>query len=272
MNLSAYIKELNYALRMPCNWRSRAALLVATLKFHFWNWLNLAPSTQGPIYLDLSIGPLRRRVGVRPYTGDVFILYEVFAFEAYFLPVAEVTPETVHVIVDCGANIGLTSLYFSAHYPNAKILAIEPDPANYRLLCENVAADERISPVHAAVVGAATNTVFLSQGRQAWGNSLIEAGDAKSVEVPSVTLSQIISSYSLNQIDLLKVDIEGTEKHVFANPDFLDSVGFVVVELHGDYTLQNFAVDIAPKGFVARPPIGHGGPRAVTAIRMAETG
>lgn len=48
--------------------------------------------------------------------------------------------QSPRVIVDAGANIGLTAVYFANQFPAARILALEPESSNYALLCKNTAA------------------------------------------------------------------------------------------------------------------------------------
>jgi FkbM family methyltransferase len=60
-------------------------------------------------------------------------------------------PDNVRVVVDCGANIGITSLFLAARYPRAKILSIEPHPGNFALLKANVETVPRLLPIRACV-------------------------------------------------------------------------------------------------------------------------
>lgn len=267
MNLGTYVKELRYALSAASNWRSRRALVSATLGFHLNNLIKSRDAHRSQkINVDLTIGDRSRSLTVRPYSGDMFILYEVLAFESYRIGRDSIDPEVVHTIIDCGANIGLTALYFAQRYPNARIISIEPDPTNFNLLQSNVAAEPRIVPVHAALVGSETDSIYLSQDRPAWGNSTSRVPGRAAVKVAAVTLEELCKYHGLDCIDLLKVDIEGAEEELFSKPDFLPKVRFVVIELHGDYTLDRFADDIRPFEFTAKAPGAHGGVRAVTAF------
>jgi len=72
------------------------------------------------------------------------------------------------VVRDCGANVGLTSLYFAAGYPKALIYIIEADPGNFSLLEKNTASEPRIRPIHACVVGARQPIVTFSNEGPAW--------------------------------------------------------------------------------------------------------
>jgi hypothetical protein len=84
---------------------------------------------------------------LRPFAGDLFVLYEVLAFNAYHIASSLLLPDDVRIVVDCGANIGITSLFLAARYPRAKILSVEPHPENFALLKANVAAVPRIVPI-----------------------------------------------------------------------------------------------------------------------------
>ena len=170
----------------------------------------------------------------------------------YHIPDAVLPRERVRVVVDCGANIGLTSLSIASRYPNARIFSIEPSLDNFKLLKRNTATVSRILPVHGALVGRARDHVRITTHAPAWGNFI--AKDGEGIEVPAFTVDQIMEHYGISYIDLLKVDIEGGEKEVFANGHFISRVGLVIVELHNDYQLNDFAADVPNWGFRAIAP------------------
>jgi FkbM family methyltransferase len=269
MNYSTYFKEFRYVMAAPSNWRSRLSLLAATAAFHANNMAKGRPHLAQPIALDLKIGRSRRAVSLRPFSGDIFILYEVLAFESYKIGDTALDPGSVKTIVDCGANIGLTALFFAERYPDARIFCIEPDPENFALLQKNTESEPRITPVQAAIVGSNGGSVFLTQNRPAWGNH-ISVGERPTggVEVSGVSMVDLCARYDLQSIDILKVDIEGGEEAMFANPGFLSRVRFVMAELHGAYTFDRFCNDVAPMGFTAKLPAAHGDVRVVTALRV----
>jgi FkbM family methyltransferase len=142
-------------------------------------------------------------------------------------------------IVDAGANIGLASIWFASHYPRARIIAIEPERSNYDLLVRNTAPFPNVTPVNAALWNSSgTLAVEDSNGLGPWGFQTRESADsASSVEkVRCLTVSDVVSTYDLERIDLLKVDVEGAEKEVFSSPDaWIDSVGAIAIELHDRY-------------------------------------
>jgi FkbM family methyltransferase len=161
----------------------------------------------------------------------------------------------VRVVVDCGANIGITSLFLAARYPGATILSVEPHPENFALLETNVAEVPRILPIRACVTGTPQSAVRFTADQAAWGNRI--ATDAHGVLIPAITIEELCKQNGIEKIDLLKLDIEGAEEQVLENGTFLARTELIIVELHGHYGFQCFQRDIAPYGLVAqegRPP------------------
>jgi FkbM family methyltransferase len=163
------------------------------------------------------------------YTYHSIILNQDYQFK---------TNKTPQVIIDAGANIGLASIYFANQYPQAKVIAIEPETENFQLLKKNVAPYPNIIPLQAALwhtegkvhlgVGIGSQDGFMTEEIQ----SEINSGDILG-EVESLTIDSIMSTYDLEKIDILKVDIEGAEKEVFGSSQtWIDKVDSIVVELH----------------------------------------
>jgi hypothetical protein len=80
-------------------------------------------------------------------TSDIFTFDQVFVYQGYDFD-ASPSPE---IIIDAGANIGLASIYFANKYPEAKIIAVEPEESNFRLLRKNAAPYKNIIPLQAAL-------------------------------------------------------------------------------------------------------------------------
>ena len=136
-------------------------------------------------------------------------------------------------ILDCGANIGLATLYFKRRYPAARITAFEPDPALADLLemnvRENGAAD--VDVVRAAVWTDPGSVQFRAEGADSGAIDGVSAGlEGRLVTVPSVRLADVIAR---EPIDLLKLDIEGAEAAVLADcAHVLRNVRAMVIDLH----------------------------------------
>jgi FkbM family methyltransferase len=136
------------------------------------------------------------------------------------------------LIVDCGANIGASVLWFSARYPEAHIVAVEPAPDNFALLrrnCAGVNADLRM-----AGIGGADGVARLSQkfgGEMGYRVS----EESQGVEVAVLSLETLMASKPAHTSApfLLKVDIEGAEKRMFTGPAaVLDQFPIIIMEPH----------------------------------------
>jgi FkbM family methyltransferase len=173
---------------------------------------------------------------MRLRTSDVALFQEIFVESQYCWKL----PMYPSVIVDGGANIGLTSVFFANRYPQAKILAIEPEASNFEMLMKNTEPYSNITAVCAALWKE--NCVLSLLNPEAdpwgfWGYRTEELGKSQqsvqSVSVRAVTLGELMREYSLDGVDLLKLDIEGAEKEVFENcSGWIDRVGAIAIELH----------------------------------------
>src|SRR4051812_34993872 len=112
------------------------------------------------------------------------------------------------VIVDAGAHIGCASLWLARRYPNAKIIAIEPDRENFELLERNVDSYPNILALHGALWGRSGNLALIDPGHGSWGYRVTENGASKGM-IPAVTIDDLLAKFDLFRIDLLKIDIEG---------------------------------------------------------------
>jgi FkbM family methyltransferase len=254
--ICGYWREVAFGWRATRTWADQYALLHHTIQFHIRNWFGCAWDARRIVTVDLWMDRDRPiTLTLRPFAGDLFVLYEVLAFNAYHIAPSLLPTDSVRVIVDCGANIGITSLFLAARYPAATILSVEPQPENFALLKTNVAQEPRILPIRACVTGTPQNAVRFTADQPAWGNRI--APDAHGVVVPAITIEELCKLNGVEKIDLLKLDIEGAEEQVLEHGTFLARTEHIVVELHGHYGLQSFQRDITPYGFVAqegRPP------------------
>jgi FkbM family methyltransferase len=135
-------------------------------------------------------------------------------------------------ILDCGANVGLASLFFKRCYPQARITAFEADPTIAAVLASNLrhngAAD--VSVVAAAVWTETGSLTFNADGAD--GGSIASTHDAaaRAIQVSAVRLRDHLAS---GAIDLLKLDIEGAEADVLEDcVGALENVRALLLEVH----------------------------------------
>jgi FkbM family methyltransferase len=179
--------------------------------------------------LQMHHKSLLHPVTLRIASTDAEVFGQVIGRAEY----AGVSCDDPRVIVDCGANVGFTSAFFLSRFPRARVIAIEPFPANAALCRRNLAPyGDRAQVIEAAVWGAAGRLVVEPAEGNEWGIRVrrAEAGEAGDLDGIS------IASLGLDAIDILKVDIEGSEIELFsADSDlsWLDGVRNMAIELHG---------------------------------------
>lgn len=134
--------------------------------------------------------------------------------------------------MDAGAYVGGATLWFAAHYPDAQIVAIEPHPDTFIRLCENTQQCTNVKLV-AAALHDEDGHVKLFSGNQSWAASLIPAKNLRTYHrVPAITLDRLVCEHDLEQVDLLKLNIEGSETVVLRSTGVLDRVRTIVFEYH----------------------------------------
>jgi len=143
-----------------------------------------------------------------------------------YLPAVRITAPSV---VDLGANEGAFSIW-AADQLRASVFAIEALPE----LAERLSADPRICVLHAAAAAeSGTQQIYRATGRCA-SASLNPRDSQNAVTVLSVTLEDICNKFGLSEIDLLKIDIEGSELEVLAQCSVgcLKSITQITCEFH----------------------------------------
>lgn len=196
---------------------------------------------------------------LRADRGDLTIFYEVFWGNNYGIPTVLLCLENVNNIVDLGANVGLTSIYYGLTYPNAEIYALEADLANYELLKANTDPFENINTLHGAIY---KEDVVLNFEQNALAyNSKINFGHTNGItyDVQGYTMFNVMEKFGLQKIDLLKIDIEGAEEFILSeNNNWLHCIEHVIIELHGNYDIHALTKDLAPFGFQIMHPPNYG--------------
>jgi len=253
--VSSWLREIQFAITHAHNMSDAMRLLAYTAHFHLLN-RGILSDKAASLSISISIGDQVRRLTLRAgQIGDLFVLYEILAFNAYRISPTLVTPERVKTIIDCGANIGIASLYFASIYPAARIYSVEADPENFAILKSNTMGEPRIFPIHGCIVTTPEDTVLFNNLGPAWSRKLA-SGDTISgkISVPAITLDALLAKHEIDRVDLLKMDIEGAEREVLSKGDYLGTVQHVIAELHDDYSFSDFSVAVAEHGLRAQPP------------------
>ena len=180
-------------------------------------------------------------LALRAHSSDVEVFLQVIRYAEYadvtrMLRAGAPPPR----IIDAGANIGLTTLYFKCFHPDARVAALEPEPENFKRLSQTVLRNG-LKDVTLLKEGLWTHDSHLAPDRtfrdgQAWSFALAPSSTSAEDGVPVVSLASLLSRLGWRRVDLLKIDIEGAEAHLIRDPSFLsvvrECVGLVCMEVH----------------------------------------
>ena len=175
------------------------------------------------------------QVHLRLGTTDIEVYKQVLLDQEYNFAL----PSVPKVIVDAGANIGLAAVYFANKFPGAAIFALEPEETNFRLLQLNASPYPQIRPLHVALwnENKPINLFDENGGHCGFRTRETEPQNGRQVgTVQAVTLDALMKENKIDNVDLLKVDIEGAEIEVFkSSSNWINRVKVIMAELHEQY-------------------------------------
>jgi len=142
--------------------------------------------------------------------------------------------EEVKTIIDVGANIGIVTKRFRKLFPNSKIISVEPDVSNYKILEFNTKDDDNISILNKAVWNRKT---FLEiKNNFSYNSQTFYVTEKKQEQIinkiESLSIEDIFSEKKLNSVDIIKIDAEGAEFKIFDDScdKWISSVKVIIVE------------------------------------------
>jgi FkbM family methyltransferase len=179
--------------------------------------------------ISVRLPRLAHPLWVRPGSADAATFDEVFVAHEYDLPLGDFAPRH---ILDLGANVGYASVLFATRWPDASILAVEPEARNVVLLKRNTGAYPRINALHAAVWSRPVRVSVANPEDDANAFQMVESTD-DGAGIAAFTIPQFIERLECAQLDLLKMDVEGAEAEILRGAgEWLDRVNVMVIELH----------------------------------------
>jgi FkbM family methyltransferase len=227
INKSRFIAKL---MRIGAGPFSKLQLLTALLRNDLRRYIG---SSIKPFTCRVQAGGRHATVSFTGSVGELMTLVDIFADDNY-------TPKhdhlhtlfdnQVHTLLDLGANIGLTSIWFTLIYPDISIDAYEPNPAIFPILQKNLAPFPRVRVFERAITGSGGSVTF-HQSLHTLESSIFEARDSTDVKVPATTLDQAIETIG-GSVDIMKIDIEGAEFDAFAAARLLPQVRVIIGEAH----------------------------------------
>lgn len=185
--------------------------------------------------ITLDVPGIRPSVQMRLGTSDPEIFRQIFMARDYDHPL----PDDVAVVIDAGANVGYATLWFAHRFPDARIVAIEPDRSNFRQLAHHcrgmgprVALVEGALWSHDGTIGLAVSD---DDGMVLPHMTRRTRETTKGLrQVPALSVAGMMQRLDLDRIDVFKIDIEGAEREVFGDGDraWIEHVRCFIIEVH----------------------------------------
>lgn len=200
---------------------------------------------------QIKLPDIEHPIIIRRGTTDFETFVQIFSRKEYDFPQIR-KPEW---IVDAGANIGLFSVWAKNRWPEAKIIAVEPEVFNYSIMARNLEHYEGIKMLNGGLWGFAQNLAIYDKHGLGECGYVTEAREGGNI--PGITLVGILNEYNIPKLDLLKIDIEGAEKEVFTAPNMANTIGRldqIVIETHdhllpGSFRAVSSAILVGWDGF-----------------------
>lgn len=177
--------------------------------------------------ISFNLPRLDHKIFLRRRSSDFLVFEEIFIDQIYKLP-----PQLeAEYIIDAGANIGLAALYFQRSFPGAKIISIEPVSENFRLLELNTSGYPNIVRYQNALWNKKSNLKITNTTEGDWAFMVEETNEEG--DVSAIAINDILKEVPTGRIDILKMDIEGSEKEVFESAtEWISITKNIIVEVH----------------------------------------
>lgn len=172
---------------------------------------------------------------IRKNTSDKFVFRQIFIDKDYDIDF-RIKPQ---IIIDAGANTGLSAIFFTNKFPKAKVFSIEPENSNFKCLLENTKYYKNILCLQNALSNIPNQKIeTISLGLGKWGFTTRVINDIENSKneniINSITIDEIVSEYNIKHIDILKIDIEGGEKELFESnySKWIPITKYIIIEFH----------------------------------------
>ena len=145
-------------------------------------------------------------------------------------------------VIDAGANIGLTSLYINLQFDVPDFILLEPDSNNFKILSYNLESNVINARVEKVGLWSKKTNLKITKDfrdKSDWAHR-VEESSSKGIE--ATTVNHLLIKYNWDYVDILKIDIEGSEKEVFTSKNvdvsFLSKTKCIVIEIHDEFNCR----------------------------------
>lgn len=184
--------------------------------------------------IQLNVRGYKNKFNLRGGTSDAWV-FDMNILRQEYKGFVKSPPKT---ILDGGANIGTASMYWHNLYPEAQIVSVEPDTDNFQILTSNTKSINNISCLQGGIWSSETMLSFKND--EDWKYALKVFEDKQSGHIKAYSIPSIMKKYGWDFIDVLKLDVEGSEVEILSvnMEEWIDKIGMLILELHPDIDLR----------------------------------
>lgn len=177
----------------------------------FWSAIKIYWLLKTKQLKSIPLNGLKHSFTMRDTASDYATFIEVLLKKDYTLPF-DFSPK---IIIDAGGNIGLSAIFFANKFPKAQIITIEPDAGNFTVLNRNILKYPNITALNRGIWTHECMLNVIDKGEGENSFTVEEAITADTNSISAISIHQLKKEQGWPNIDLLKIDIEGTEKNIF---------------------------------------------------------
>lgn len=199
-------------------------------------------NSKNVIVVKIYVKKINNCVFIRPYCTDYTLLLDFFAKETHekggHYEFCEIGKD-INFILDGGANIGFFSVLYAKKYPQAKIVCVEPELSNYKLMKKNISRYPNIIGVQGGIWSCDTGLRIINPEYHNVGFRVdeLDINDERS-EIRGYAVETLMAMHGVDTIDIFKMDIEGSEFNVILDAksdNWLKKTNFLIMEIHDTY-------------------------------------
>lgn len=241
---NSYIQKFIFTIKVSRNISTFVKFIYNTIQFHLlYKYNNKNEQENNSNNYQIKINKKNYNIAMRTSKGDLAIFYEIFWKQIYFIPF-QISNKNINIL-DLGAHIGLSSLYFNIHYPNAYIYSVEASQDNFLILKDNLKFDSRNTPLPYAIYDIDREILFNEKG-----HSYNYQVDIVGNPIQAISVNTIMNKYNIAKFNLVKIDIEGAENILLKNNNnWLAYTDNIIIEIHPPYNFEQLTSDLKPFGF-----------------------
>lgn len=199
------------------------------------------------IIFDYGNGSSFLKFCLKRNSSDSMVFKQIIVHEEYkqIIDILKKNIPEDGIMVDLGANIGLTTLYVKSFFPEIDVYALEPEFNNFKRLEKNINLNclNNVTLLNKGIWSRTTKLKadYSFGDRLDWAFRLVESDQNADQNIDVICMSELIENYSIRNIDFLKIDIEGAEKDLFKeghNIDWLSKVKIIAIEIHDELDVR----------------------------------